>query len=1230
MDITEEQRKRAEANRLAAIAKRKALVESSNGQLQRQDPWKLFKCRKLSTELSAASAVQSSKRLSCNNTHLPERFRVRLEISSPDSFSITPEAVEGYSYPGEENCFRKLSDFLFNVTHSHYTQIIGGGKACVYKLRDYCPVLKCLKNSKDIDVYEIPWTTFNVVERLSHSFTLGRWMPCRPEHLSDEKVDELMQKLPDRLLNRLLPFQLDGVRFGLQRGGRCLIADEMGLGKTLQAIAIASCLMDEEGSMLVVCPAVLRFSWAEELERWLPFCLPSDIHLVFGHLDNPCHLSKFPKVVVISYTMLHRLCKSILQQKWSLLIVDESHHVRCAKKSSESEEIKAVLDLSTKVQHIILLSGTPSLSRPYDIFHQIDMLWPGLLGKTKYEFAKTYCDVKFVRTSQGKTFKDFSKGIRLDELNVLLKQTVMIRRLKEHVLVQLPPKRRQIIRLLLKSSDIVGAKAATREVINGDQDRNAAENNTDDILGEEEPDDGGACGTGKLSFHELGVAKLSGFREWFSIHPIISETDGLMDLDLKTDSQKMIIFAHHHKVLDGVQELMCEKGIQFVRIDGTTLARDRQSAVLLFQSSSEVKIAIIGITAGGVGLDFSSAQNVVFLELPQSPSLMLQAEDRAHRRGQTKAVNIYIFCAKDTIDESHWRKLNKSLRRVTSTTDGKYDAIQEIAVERVSYLEACGRSGTSSESQMNSATCIKLSSKIARAQGHGSLEVEVNDELNGSFKVLVKDELNAKTDYPPDQNDDIDITTQTDQVAIKGEMLSGQLNNDSLSMEKSEENLTTVDNRSLESSSCPPLEKQGGEKDQAEKEEKLCSGTSKVDNGEPHLITEPEKSSLNHVHVLRFEISQYTGRVHLYRCIPGIDLRPRPLFLNFRPEEVELIDCSVDDSEKTDFNLDATLYKLALQEFLSEWRKLRPIEQRKLYGKPLQLPLDIELCYLKESINHNADGVLKGKSLRRTTPIDDISRPLPSSAVWKLVQLCCGSGKRKKEYSQGWTLTDEPLCKLCQTPCQGINAKTPEYFEDLFCNLGCYEEYRVRISSTSLRRELFQMEHGVCSNCHLDCHKLVKHIRPLSVEMRRDYIEKVAPKLASRKNLLEKIVNNPTEGNAWHADHIVPVYRGGGECRLENMRTLCVGCHFDVTAEQRAERRLVRLKAKKQLRDTITDIKKSENTERIDNDIQNRVHDAQENVLDEQLILVKVPGSAYSKDDCLDNNTEGPEESTAA
>ncbi|PQM42362.1 DNA annealing helicase and endonuclease ZRANB3 isoform X2 [Prunus yedoensis var. nudiflora] len=649
MEITEEQRKRAEANRLAALAKRKALSESSNLQ-QQHNPWSLFKCRKLSPDLTpnvthciSDPRPELSRVNLIINTQLPTRFRVRLEICSPDSFSATPVAVQGFAFPGQEECLRRLSDILAYVMPSHYTQNHGGGKACVYKLSDYNAVLKCLRSNKGIDTEEIPWGTLNVVERLSHSFISGKWIPCRPEHLSDDKVDELIGKLPKNLLDALLPFQLDGVRFGLQRGGRCLIADEMGLGKTLQAVAIACCFMSE-GSILVVCPAILRYTWAEELERWLPFCLPADIHIVFGHENNPANLKRWPRVVVISYTMLRRLHKSMLDREWALLIVDESHHVRCTKKASEPREIKAVLDIAAKVKRIVLLSGTPSLSRPYDIFHQIDMLWPGLLGKDKYDFAKTYCDVKYIQGSQGKTFQDFSKGTRLEELNMLLKQTVMIRRLKEHVLVQLPPKRRQIIRVVLKKSDMISAKAAvkvgkgvTKYVSSEHLDEPngscvflhllcfcinycASMQGVTSVL----KDSGGCCRSRQLSVQELGIAKLAGFREWLSIHPLTAESDGVANLDSDSSSHKMLIFAHHHKVLDGVQEFICEKGIGFVRIDGNTLATDRQSAVRSFQLSTEVKIAIIGITAGGVGLDFSSAKHVVFLELPQSPSLMLQ------------------------------------------------------------------------------------------------------------------------------------------------------------------------------------------------------------------------------------------------------------------------------------------------------------------------------------------------------------------------------------------------------------------------------------------------------------------------------------------------------------------------------------------------------------------------------------------------------------------------------
>ncbi|XP_059641491.1 uncharacterized protein LOC132283544 [Cornus florida] len=1177
MEITEEQRKRAEANRLAALAKRKAVAESASATTV-QDSWKLFKCRKVSLEhnTSFPKPTMPSSFDPFLQPHLPEKFRVRLEICSPDSFYVTPEAIQGFTYPGEAACLEKLRDCLSNVVPSHYTQNHGGGKACVYRLTDYDAVLRCLKNSKGFEYEEIPWVTLNVVERLSHSFVAGRWMPCRPEHLSEEKVDELINNLPKKLLDALLPFQLEGVRFGLQRGGRCLIADEMGLGKTLQAIAIACCFMSE-GSVLVVCPAILRFSWAEELERWVPFCLPSDIHLVFGHQNNPAHLKRCPRVVVISYTMLHRLRRSILEREWAILIVDESHHVRCTKKPSESEEIKAVLDVATKVNHIVLLSGTPSLSRPYDIFHQINMLWPGLLGKDKYEFAKTYCSVKVVRRREGKSFMDFSKGIRLEELNVLLKQTVMIRRLKAHVLTQLPPKRRQIINLLLKRADIDKALD-----VGGIVDKDASEKN----VAEDEPlnisdklDDTGGCrrSSRKLSEQELGIAKLSGFCEWLSMHPIIKELDGEENRELSLSSSKMIIFAHHHKVLNGVQ----------------------------------VKIAIIGITAGGVGLDFSAARYVVFLELPQSPSLMLQAEDRAHRRGQTNAVNIYIFCAKDTLDESRWQCLNKSLQRVSSTTNGKYDAIHEIEIQSVSYLETAGKSGGSCEkSFLETATNGELSSVELKKIPNISLDEELRP-------TEPHDEIVEKANKIYDRENEMgSISSKNNNRCIEEADMVGNRNMENCSVLDGGVGGTASEARTGNAGGLflHDLKESSEENNNLEKADNILIETAGLKNGGSVELIEADSVSSTRAEFLRFEVSQYTGRIHLYSCIPGVDARPRPLFENFRPEELESQNLPADNDKKVPYKSikDNPAYRHALVAFCSEWNSLRPIVQKKLLAKPLQLPLSIELCYLNESLNHDNGGLLKGGSKRRTTPLQEISHPLPPDAVWKKVHLRNGHRKKEREYTQGWTVTDEPLCKLCQTPCKSNNAKMPEYFEDLFCNLGCYDEYRLRTSNRSLREELFQIEHGICTNCRLNCHKLVEYIRPLSFTKRQEYVENAAPKLAMHKKLLDKLVHDPTEGNAWHADHIIPVYRGGGECRLENMRTLCVACHADVTAAQRAERRSTRVKAKRQLTVLISAQIFRQNTEQRDSNPEDQGHlEIEENIVEDEL-LIEVPGSAYS------------------
>lgn len=109
----------------------------------------------------------------------------------------------------------------------------------MFKLEDYDMVLRCLKKLQGFELQDIPYTTRVVVQKFSQCVG-NQWVPSVEGHCSDEQVNELLGRLPKKLLNALHPFQLEGVRFGLRRGGRCLIADEMGLGKTIQ---VRSCVI---------------------------------------------------------------------------------------------------------------------------------------------------------------------------------------------------------------------------------------------------------------------------------------------------------------------------------------------------------------------------------------------------------------------------------------------------------------------------------------------------------------------------------------------------------------------------------------------------------------------------------------------------------------------------------------------------------------------------------------------------------------------------------------------------------------------------------------------------------------------------------------------------------------------------------------------------------------------------------------------------------------------------
>ncbi|KAG9129521.1 hypothetical protein Leryth_013110 [Lithospermum erythrorhizon] len=773
----------------------------------------------------------------------------------------------------------------------------------------------------------------------------------------------------------------------------------------------------------------------------------------------------------------------------------------------------------------------------------------------------------------------------------------MIRRLKEHVLTQLPSKRRQIIGLVLKKSDIANAM----NMVSGDSSYNqSAEVGNAEELDTTE-DNADSFGSEKRLVQAIGIAKVRGFCEWLSIHPVISEAITEESTETSSNSHKMIIFAHYHKVFDQVQEFLCDKAVKFVRIDCNLLSSERQRAIKTFQSSPEVKIALIGIRAGGTGLNLSVATNVVFLELPEDPSKMGQAEDRAHRHGQTNAVNIYIFCAKDTIDEKHWRRLNKSLHRVSSTVDGKYDAVHEIKVHKVSHLEMTQkpdegnnhlltqREVTGKTSEGNTNLMLGRRDRRERDVEQSNTQTSCCDEDSQLLEVC-----HRRKSYK-DQSDNSDVLCQVGGLDVENTVINPE-----------HEGFAAKFNTETDVSSFCEMRKNSDDREDLETgdnnlEIRKVSDTSLSEEGRAGVNSNIQVNSL------RFEMSQYTGRVHLYVCIIGVDARPKPLFENFLPEEIEALEPLPEKSKNMDdrFLKDDPRFRSALKDFVTEWNLLRPIERSKLVGKPLQVPLSAELSYLSESLNHDHGGLLKSRSKKRVTPSNEISHPLPSEAIWKEIHIYSSCGRKDKIYTQGWSCEDEPLCKLCQDPCRHNNAMKPEFFEDLFCNLDCYEEYRLRTSNRCVRQALFKIEHGICTNCHLDCHQLVKLLRPLSNEKRQDHIMKVAPNIAKRKKLMARLVHSPIDGNAWHADHIVPVYLGGGECRLENMRTLCVACHADVTSAQCADRRLARTREREQLKNKKSKSKAAKKSHLVDETEKDRVDDYD--------LFVHVPGSAYSE-----------------
>ncbi|EGG19971.1 SNF2-related domain-containing protein [Cavenderia fasciculata] len=454
---------------------------------------------------------------------------------------------------------------------------------------------------------------------------------------SEISKKDLEKRIPKALLDSLLPFQARGVLFGVQHNGRCMIGDEMGLGKTIQALGIAS-YFRSYWPLLIICPSSLRHNWSKEVQRWFRSDITQQDISIMMSGDN----SADQLVNIVSYDLVTRVYKKKLaNQHFRAIICDESHYL----KNVDAKRTSAVLSLVQSATIRILLTGTPALSRPIELYPQLAALDAPIFDKQE-DFGKRYC-----AGVKGRYGWDFSGNSHLAELHYLLR-SVMIRRHKHSVLRELPPKHRsQVVVDVPRDHQLLYEQKAALVF---------SRSNKESMVRK------GAAGENERA-HVMDLYLLTGQAKLAAAKSYTTQ--------LILENKKFLLFAHHSDVLNGLEQEIRSHQISYIRIDGSTPPAVREANVTRFQNQPKCQVALLSITAAGTGLTLTASSLVVFAELYWTPGVLRQAEDRVHRIGQKNEVNIHYLIGKGTLDDRIWPMICNKLEVIGETLDGQEEKL---------------------------------------------------------------------------------------------------------------------------------------------------------------------------------------------------------------------------------------------------------------------------------------------------------------------------------------------------------------------------------------------------------------------------------------------------------------------------------------------------------------------------------------------------------------------------
>jgi len=526
------------------------------------------------------------------------------------------------------------------------------GKLVDEPIDDARKLLRCVSQLQQAghDVVVYP----DAEEAISRRLLQERLRQRTEEIRRDPVRHDLRRKL---LKTELLPYQLDGIAFCVA-AGRAILADDMGLGKTIQGIGIAELLAREAQikRVLVVCPASVKSQWRNEIHRFSD----RDAQIVIGAAaDRAEQYDNDSFFTICNYEQVLRDILPIERVKWDLIILDEGQRI----KNWESKTAGVIKSL--KSTFAVLLSGTPLENRLDDLYSVAQFIDDRRLGPA-FRFFNRH-----------RVVDEKGKVLGYKELDTLRERLapILLRRTRAEVLKELPPRTTEIVRipptdeqLTLHNTHMRTVSAITNKPYISEMDLLRLQK-------------------ALLMCRMSADSTLLVTKEEPSYSSKLDRLAELVEQLFAEDDRKAVLFSEWTTMLNLIEPMLDNLGLNYVRLDGSVPQKKRQELVHRFQNDDDCRL-FLATNAGATGLNLQAANTVINVDLPWNPAILEQRIARAHRMGQEQPVQVFVLVTEDTIEEKLLATLSAKHELSLAVLDANSDVSQ---VDMISGIEELRR-----------------------------------------------------------------------------------------------------------------------------------------------------------------------------------------------------------------------------------------------------------------------------------------------------------------------------------------------------------------------------------------------------------------------------------------------------------------------------------------------------------------------------------------------------------